>query len=139
MSNAATTTMVRESVTQYKTPGGEELVIMPRADYEKLIEDAIDIALARQVQEDVANGDDEYLPAEFVNRLLDGDEHPVKVWREYRGLKQAELAQKAEITAPMLSNIESKKTEAGLRVYIKLAKVLGVDIDDLVPTDIKEG
>ena len=39
----------------------------------------------------LAAGEDELIPAEYVKRMLAG-ERPLRVWRDYRGLTQAALA-----------------------------------------------
>lgn len=120
----------------FTTPGGENLIIISRDEFDRAIEDAVDVALARRVQDAVSSGDDEYISDDVAKRLMDGDDHPVKIYREYRGLKQGELANLASITAPMVSDIENRKTNAGLSVYIKLAKALNVGLEDIVPADM---
>ena len=113
------------------TPNGEELVLMPRAEYEALL-DALDIAEARLVQADVAAGRDEAIPAEMVYRLMDG-ENPILVWREYRGLTGVDLAAKAGTSAASLSKLETGKTAGDIATLKKLARALSVDLDELVP------
>ena len=53
--------------------------------------------LARQEDRDhvadaMAARDAESLPAALVNQLLDGSEHPLRVWRKHRKLTLAQLA-----------------------------------------------
>jgi transcriptional regulator with XRE-family HTH domain len=71
----------------------------------------------------------------MVYRMLDG-ESAIRVWREHRGLLQAELAQKAGISAAYLSQLESGKRTGTADVLGRIAAALGVDIDDIIP---KEG
>ena len=69
-----------------------DTVTLTRAEYEALIErieDAEDNAFLdsveareRAIGREKARAD--YLPAELVRRLIDG-EHPVRVWRAHRG------------------------------------------------------
>ena len=73
----------------------------------------------------------EMIPSHVVARLLAG-ESPVKVWREYRGMTQEQLATAVNLTSPYISQIESGAREGKVGVYVNLAKCLGVDIDDLV-------
>ena len=112
------------------TPGGEVLVVMPLADYEALL-DAADIAAADRVRADIATGHDEMVPAEIADRLLDG-ETPVKVWREHRGLTARALAQVAGVSASYLSQIESGAKPGSTTALGKLARALGLQIDDLI-------
>jgi DNA-binding XRE family transcriptional regulator len=73
------------------------------------------------------------LTIDEADRLLAG-ESPVKVWREKRGKTQRELATAAGISQPHLAEIE-KGTKTGSVVTLrKLARVLEVDLDSLVPT-----
>lgn len=113
-----------------KTPAGETLVVLPLAEYEALVDQA-DIAAADRVRADIAAKRDELVPAEFANRLIAG-ENPIRVYRALRGLSARELAEKAEISAPYLSEIESGKKDGSLSAMRRIADALKVDLDDLV-------
>ena len=113
------------------TPGGETLVVMPEADYEALL-DAADVADARRVLAEIAAARQEWVPAEIVDRLLDG-ENRVRVWREHRGLTAAELAAKSEISAAYLSELETGKKTGTVETLRKIAIALNLSLDDLVP------
>lgn len=85
---------------------------------------------------DVAMADmGESVPHSVMKRLVDG-ESPVKVWREYRGLTQAALARKAEVDKTYLSQIESGHKTGSVAIFRRLALVLSVDVDDLIPIDM---
>jgi transcriptional regulator with XRE-family HTH domain len=66
-----------------------------------------------------------------VNRILDG-ENALRVWREYRGLTVKQLADKAGVSAPFVSQIETGQREGSIETMRKLAGVLKVSLDDLV-------
>ena len=89
--------------------------------------DARDLQLARI--EDALRGED-LIPVEMAKRLLAG-EPPVRAWREHRGLSLRELARRAEVSAPLLSEIERGQKDGS--TLARLARALGVDLDDLVP------
>lgn len=115
--------------TVFTTPGGERFVILPEAEFEKLLEaaeDAADIAAA------AAARSSESFPAEFVNKLVDDPEHRLRIWRDYRGLSATDLARQAGISPAYLSEIEAGKKDGSLSVMKKIAAVLKVDLDDLV-------
>ena len=115
------------------TPGGERMVVLPLKDYEQLCaaaEDLADIGAYDRVKERLEAGADEMIPAEFGDRILDG-ESPVRVWREYRGLSIKQLAASANISAAYLSQIEGRTRNGSLPTLRALAKGLSVDVDDL--------
>ena len=119
------------------TPSGERLVVLPEADYAALIErleDAEDVASATAVLERIARGEEELVPAAVVERLI-GDDNPITVWREHRGMTISALAEKAGLSQSYLSQIESGKREGRVSVLLRLARVLSVDLEDLVASD----
>lgn len=120
-----------------KTAKGE-VAIMPRAEYEQLIERAQeaeeDAGVARLVaraKKEVANGKP-LLPKEVVNRLAKG-ENPIRVLREFREFSQVELAAAVGIAQGYLSDLESGKRKGPLELHQKLARALGVPLDLLAP------
>ena len=118
-----------------KTDGASELVVMPRVEYDRLIaelEDAKDIASAKDFEAREAAGDVEFLPWEMAKRLRQG-EHPVTVWRDHRGLTQKALAARAKMTAAQLSEIEKGKKSGSVATLQKLARALSLTVDELLP------
>ena len=73
----------------------------------------------------------EAIPHEMMRRLIE-DESPIRVWREHRGLTQTLLAEQAGIDKTYLSQLESGRKSGSVAVLRRLARVLSVDIDDLV-------
>lgn len=117
-----------------ETPGGQRMVVIPEVDYRRLAEaaeDAADIATADRIMARIRSGEDEAVPLEIAERLLAG-ENKIRVWREFRGLKVKELAEKAGIKAPFLSQIEGGQRSASIETYKALARALKVDVDDLI-------
>jgi DNA-binding XRE family transcriptional regulator len=115
-------------------PGGERMVVLPEKEFEQLldaVEDAEDRTAVRRFEQKLAAGEEELIPAEYVYRMLDG-ENRVTVWREYRGLSGKELAEAAGITPGYLSHIESGKRDGTVGTMKKIAEALRVTIDDLV-------
>ncbi len=115
-------------------PGGGKLVVMPLADYEKLRAAArgvSDVAAYDAVKRRLDAGEDELVPAEVANRLLDG-ENPVRVWRTYRGMTLAALAKAVGISQPYLSQIENGSRDGTVATMRALAQALGVDLDDII-------
>ena len=116
------------------SPAGERLVVIPEADYDVLlaaVEDAADAAAVDTFRRRLAAGEEELIPAEIVDRILDG-ENRIRVWRDHRRLTSAALAEKAGIAQAFLSQIETGKRDGTVVTLRKIAAALGVTIDDLV-------
>ena len=114
--------------------GRDAFVVLPVEDYTALVEtaeDATDAAHAQRVRDRIAAGADEWVPADVVDRILD-DESPVRVWREHRGLTQDALAKAVGVSRGFIGQIETGRAEPSLKTAAAIARVLGVDIDDLV-------
>ena len=117
-----------------QTPSGEEMVVLPRAEYEALItavEDLEDALAAERSIERIAAGETELIPDTEVDAYLDAPT-PLAFWRRKRGLTQAVLAEKVEVTQAYLSEIEGGKKEARIGVLRQLAGTLKVTVDQLV-------
>lgn len=125
------------TVVSFKTPNGEDMIVLSKADYDALLERAElaeDIAAVDDYRRKLDSGEEEAIPAAFADRLIDG-ENPIRVYRELRGLSARELADKTGISAAFLSEIENGKKEGGVSTLKKMAQALGVTIDDLVDGD----
>jgi DNA-binding XRE family transcriptional regulator len=108
--------------------------VVPFDEWERLqvrLEELEDLVDARNLSARIISGEDETFPDEFVERLLSGDS-PLKVWREYRGLTLAALADACGVTAPAISQIETGKREPSASLLKKLAAALCCDMDDLI-------
>lgn len=113
--------------------GAPEYAVLPYDTYLRLIEDAEMLADIQDYDgaiQAIADGE-ELIPAEVVDALLDGGQ-PIRVWREYRGLSQAEVAAKAGISGSYLSQLESGKRDGTTEVLSAIAAVLDVTLDDVV-------
>ena len=122
------------TVVSFKTPNGEDMIVLGKSDYEALLERAElseDIAAVDAYRRKVAAGEEEAIPEEFADRLIDG-ENPIRVYRELRGFSAKELADRTGISAAFLSEIENRKKEGGVSTLKKIAGALRVTIDDLV-------
>ncbi len=80
-----------------------------------------------EVKQAIVNGE-ELIPSSVVYAIMDG-ENPIKVWREYRGFTQQELAKMATISPSYLSQIETGKREGTTAVLQTIAHALGTRLD----------
>ncbi len=120
-----------DDVQIIKTPSGEELVVIPRADYEALIaarieydEDADDIAIYDARLEELAVTDMR-LPIEVSRLMLRGDSR-LRAIRRWKGMTQTNLALQAKLTQGYLSDIESGRRTGSSEVLARVAKILAV-------------
>jgi DNA-binding XRE family transcriptional regulator len=85
----------------------------------------------------IERGEEALVPAEVVYAILDG-KNPIKVWREYRGLTQRELAKPAGISTPYLSQLETGKRVGTTDVLAAIARTLDVTLDEIIaPKEVK--
>ncbi len=122
---------MNEQVQIIRKDGEPEYAVVPYHEFERLNE-------AREMADDVAAYDRAKaaadiitVPSEVMRRLVAG-ESPVKVWREHRGLKQAELVERLGVSKGYLSQIESGKKDGTVNLYRKISRVLEVSLDELI-------
>lgn len=120
-----------------KTESGEELAVLPKAEYDRLVEraDSEDIGTARLVRkakQAIAAGQEAVLPKAVVDRLAAG-KNPIRVLREWRDMTQMELVAAIGITQGYLSDLETGKRKGPLELHQKIARALGLPLDLLAP------
>jgi ribosome-binding protein aMBF1 (putative translation factor) len=116
--------------------GGRKMAVLPVEDYQRLAEiaeDREDIAAAADAERRRKEGM-EYLPANMVNRILDG-ENALRVWREHRGMTMSELAEKSGYGYSMISKVESGTRRGTVALWNAVAAALKVLPEDIMPTD----
>jgi DNA-binding XRE family transcriptional regulator len=111
-----------------KTPTGEEMVVLPKAEYDALLsqldeleEDADDRAIydARKAE----LGAVPPLPFDVSSAMLRGD-RLLKALREWKGMTQSSLAKSSGISQGFLSDIESGKRVASADSLVRIANAL---------------
>ena len=114
------------------TPAGDELVVLPRAEYDALLaaavgreEDADDVAIYDARKAELARGVDARLPPEVSAAMLRGDSL-LKALRKWRDLTQLHLAFKTNIAQGYLSDIESGRRKGTDETLKTIAKALDV-------------
>jgi len=111
-----------------------DMVTIPRDEYERLreaAEDLEDILAYDRAKADLAAGRDELVPAEFADRIIDG-ESPVRVYRDLRGLTQAALAEMAGVNRVTVAELETGRKQGSAQTLKKIADALGVTVGDLI-------
>lgn len=117
-----------------RAPSGEELVVLPRAEYENLVEranhdaeDAEDVAIYDARKAELAAGGG-VLPAEVSAAILRGDSR-LKAIRNWRGKTQMYLEFKTGIGQGYLSDLENGRRAGTPETVAKLAQALEVPAD----------
>ncbi len=122
-----------------RSPSGEELVVLSRAEYEALrsrvdhasdqedAEDAEDLAIydARKAELTSSNA---MLPPEVSAAILRGDTR-LKAIRRWRGHKQRLLTSKTGIGQGYLSDLETGRRTGTPETIAKLAQALDVPVE----------
>ena len=117
------------NVKFFTTPGGEDVAVLARADFEALAllaaeaeEDAADVAIydARMAEASPP------LPPEVSAAVLHGDSL-LKAVRNWRGMTQLEVESRTQIGQGYLSDLESGRRKGTPETLTKLAKAFDVD------------
>ena len=121
------------TVQFFKTPAGEEIAILPRAEYEALIqraaaaesgEDDLDVAMYDTRKAEVSF----HLPAEVTAIMLRGDSL-LKAVRKWRDKTQLYIEFKTGIGQGYLSDLESGRRKGTPETLARLADALEVPHD----------
>lgn len=111
--------------------GKAAFVVIPIGEWRRIetrLQDKEDAATVRRFLKEPS----ETFPDAVVGALLNG-QHPVRVFREHRGMTQARLASAIGTNAVYLSQIERGGRRAGRKLQAKLSKALRVEPELLEP------
>src|ERR1700681_2240243 len=115
-----------------KSPKGDDIVILSRKEYDRLLvaanEDATDALVAKKA---IARNEETLSEAEMDELLA--ARTPLAFWRKKRGLTQAGLARAAGIAQGFLSEIESGLKTGDVTVLQRIAAALEISLLELVP------
>jgi transcriptional regulator with XRE-family HTH domain len=119
-----------------KTPQGDDIVILSRAEYDALTvdrrdEDAMDAAHANSILTSIESGTEALLTSEQANQLLDA-KTPLAFWRKHRGMTQEVLSKSVGIAQGFISEIENGTKTGDVQTLAAVARVLAISLDDLV-------
>lgn len=109
------------------TENGEIFVLVPLTDFERMIRNSEDIADTFAFDAAVDRGEEAF-PIVLLDAIEDG-QNPIKAFREYRGIKQAQLAHMANISPAYLSQLESGMREGSVKIMKAIAVALNVPMD----------
>lgn len=116
----------------YDDTGAPAFVVIPYARFRDIAPEAAEAALSDEALFDLAMAEKNAVavPHDVMVRLIDG-EKPVKVYREWRGMTQTDLATKAGVTVGFISQVERGTRNLSRKSRAAIATVLGVLPSDL--------
>ena len=107
---------------------GQKFVLVPVEQYNQVLEDLEVLEDIRDFER-VKTLDEEAFPSHVVDRLVLNDENPIKVFREFRGLTQEQLAEKTGIQPRDLATMESGQKSESVKLLKQIAEALNLDVD----------
>ena len=110
--------------------GKPAFAVIPIDLWERVREAAEDAEDALDLERFDRDDDGFRVPLEVVESVVAGM-HPVRAWRESRGLTQEALAEQAGVSAPYVSQIESGKRIGAVRTLRRIAAALELPLDEL--------
>ncbi len=120
-----------------KSPSGDEMVLIPKAEYDALLalaaeaaEDAADLAVYDARMAEIAN-DPHPLPPQVSAHILKGDRLLAAI-RKWKGMTQVEVATAAGIAQGYLSDLEAGRRQGSTETLVRIAKAMEVPEDWLV-------
>ena len=119
-----------------KTPQGDDIVILSRAEYDALAlgrrdENAADAAHANSILADIERGTETLLTSDQADQLLSA-KTPLAFWRKHRGITQAALSKSISVAQGFVSEIENGTKTGDVQTLANMARVLAISLDDLV-------
>jgi hypothetical protein len=125
---------------QFIKTEGEELVVLPRRDYEALVkrakkvpnEDENIARIVKKSDEALAAGNEVELPSKVAEAIACG-ENPLRIIREWRGMTQMYLGEmKTNVGQSTISALEGGSRRGTTAVWKQLARALDVPMDILI-------
>ncbi len=129
-----------DNVQIIHTPKGDDMVVLPRRDYERLLrarrdedEDSEDARLANEQLALIKAGKLKMIPLEDIRKKMKpSPTHPVAIFRKHRGLTAAALAKKAGVSRVTITHIENRTRKGTVANYQAIARALGVKVDSII-------
>jgi DNA-binding XRE family transcriptional regulator len=116
-----------QNIAYVKTPGGEELAVLPRAELE---------ALMAAVEHNMALADYRagktpgLTPVEAI--AFAEAASPLAFWRKKRGMTQAALAKAVGVAQGYISELENGNRGGDIGLWMKMAKALDLPLEAIV-------
>lgn len=109
---------------------GKVYAMLPMEEFQRIAEGAEDAADIEAFDRALARGEEAF-PITLFDAIDDGA-NPIRVFREYRDMKQFEFAEAIGMSKSYVNEIENNKKEGSIKILKKIAIVLNVSLDLLV-------
>jgi hypothetical protein len=118
-----------------RTESGDELVVLPRREYDALLatlgveeaEDRMTVRLADEARRAIAAGEEIVLPGWFCDAAMAGKGYPIRGLRKLRNLTQGEVAARAAITQGYYSDVERGAKQPTGDILDRISDALQLD------------
>lgn len=114
----------------YDEAGKPQFVVLPVAEYEKLLSDAE--GEWESIPIEASPDDDETVPHEVVGIMIDQEVSLQAAWRIHRDLSQYDVAEKLGTTQSAISQLERAESKPQKKTRERLAKLYDCRPEQLV-------
>ena len=115
---------------QYHIENGQKYVLVPAADYTRLLQELEDAADVSAVMHHQAHPQPT-IPGIVANAILDGD-NPVRAWRQYRSMGVSELARRTGLSRGYVHAVEAGAKQMSVGTLVKVGEALDANIAFLI-------
>jgi DNA-binding XRE family transcriptional regulator len=112
--------------------GKREYAIVPFPLFKQMMQAMEEREDVKALERFQAEDDGFRIPYHIVEGEVVGGQHPVKLWREHRGLTVEALAVQAGISKAFLSQIENGKRQGTVKTLKALAAALRLPLEVLI-------
>ena len=132
---------MKTEVKIIKENGNPVSAVVPIKKWEdmvKQLETMNDILDAQRISSEIESGEGETFPHDFVKKLVEKKDHPLRLWRKYRCLTLLQLAKMVGVTKSALSMIENGNSSPSGRLLKLLSVALKCEMEDVYTEETKQ-
>jgi len=104
--------------------------VVPFKKYEEMLEAYEEFQDTKEVEK-FKMSKHKFFPEEIALRIIKED-NPIKIYREFLGITQENLAKDLKVSKQFISQIETNKTAPSLKILKRIAERLDMSVDDLI-------
>lgn len=120
-----------DNVSFIEDSNGKKAVIISIEAYNEMKEQLEELEDIHAYNNIKAEGQESF-PIAIVEKLVQGEESKIKIFREYRSYNLTNLAKVLGISEAYLSQIENQKRKGNIDLYKKIAQTLDIEVGLLI-------